>query len=295
MTARSAVLIGIALLLAVGTIMMMRGYLAGKKQPINVVKIEKEVETKVLVARADLPAGTILGDQHLRWQVWPDQKLPESYYVLPKGKKANKTAPKTIKEDLYGSVVRRGIAAGQPIVKGLVVKSGTRGYLAAVLRPGYRAFTIKISATSGIAGLIFPGDRVDLMMTHKVKVGKKGQKVTETILKNVRILALDQMVNDQKGQAKLRKTATMEVTRKQAEMLAVADQLGRLSLSLRSLALTPAEERKLKESGRPLDEPNPVRGWSYTTEAEASALIGSRGGAGVSVTRGRKTKIEGFR
>jgi pilus assembly protein CpaB len=207
-----------------------------------------------------------LKEEHLRWQPWPsDTQIPESYLV-------RKT---TDPVDLFGAVIRRGIAAGEPITTGRIIKSGERGFMAAVLIPGYRAMSIKIGADSGVAGLVFPGDRVDIILTHNIeKKDGEQHRASETILENVRILALDSRVDDMTGQPKLAKTATLELTPKQVEILSVARELGRLSLSLRALAKNEAELERLAKSGKPLEEPKPTSGKTYTWDAEASILVG---------------------
>ena len=146
--------------------------------------------------------------------------------------------------------------------------------MAAVLTPGYRAMSIKIGADSGVAGLVFPGDRVDIILTHNLQKSDGSQhRASETVLKNVRVLALDSRVDDETGQPKLAKTATLELTPKQVESLSVSRELGRLSLSLRALAKNEAELERLAKSGEPLEEPEPTSGKTYTWDAEASVLV----------------------
>lgn len=270
MSARSIVLVAAALLLAVGTMFFVRSWLATNTPTAQPVAAPQPVQTEVLVARSDLPAGTLINEQHLRWQSWPDDDVPETYLIKVE----------TDQQDLYGSVVRRGIAAGQPIIKTQVVAPGDRGFLAAVLKPGFRAFSIKVSATTGISGLVFPGDRVDLILVHTLPAQEgeaRANKVSETFLRNVRVLAIDQKIDDQDGEPRVGKTATLEVTPKQAEVLAVADDIGRIALSLRSLAKDEAELRRIVERGEVIEEGPPSRAKSYTRDAEASALVGFRG------------------
>ncbi len=278
MSARSILLIAAALLLTVGTVFVARNWLENRQQGPAPVVVQKADYTEVLVARSDLPTGTFISEQHVRWQSWPDDNLPDNYLVKGKVQRAK----------LFGSVLRRGTAAGQPIIRSQLVKPGDRGFLAAVLKPGHRAYTIKISAASAIAGLIFPGDRIDLILTQKV--GKK-QQVSETILQNLRILAIDQSINDQTNKPRVGKTATFEVSPKQAEILAVAASLGRLSLSLRSLARTDAELAEIISRGGPLQESDATRGGTYTRASEASVLVG-RTGSAVNVIRGGRIRKE---
>jgi pilus assembly protein CpaB len=260
-------LIAAALLLVTGTVFVARAWLDSQRQvAAPVPEPKKEQVLRVLVAEVALPAGTFLKEEHLRWQPWPsDTQIPESYLV-------RKT---TDPVDLFGAVIRRGIAAGEPITTGRIIKSGERGFMAAVLIPGYRAMSIKIGADSGVAGLVFPGDRVDIILTHNIeKKDGEQHRASETILENVRILALDSRVDDISGQPKLAKTATLELTPKQVEILSVARELGRLSLSLRALAKNEAELERLAKSGKPLEEPKPTSGKTYTWDAEASILVG---------------------
>ena len=132
---------------------------------------------------------------------------------------------------MIGAVVRRGIGAGQPITSATVVKPGDRGFLAAVLSPGKRAVSIPINATSGNAGLIFPGDHVDLILTQTLEGsdGDLARRVSETVLSNIRIIAMGvetgDVAKDGKNHEKAR-TATVEVTPRQAESVALITELG---------------------------------------------------------------------
>ncbi len=284
MSARSVLLIAAALLMAAGTFFVMKSWLASQRaQPVVAIE-EQQIETQVLVTRSDLPSGTFVSEQHLRWQSWPDDDLPDNYLVKEEFDESK----------LYGAVVRRGMPAGTPVLTSQMVKPGDRGFLAAVLKAGYRAFSIKVSAASSISGLVFPGDRVDVILVHKFKsdaskVDSPERKASETILSNVRVLALDQTFDDQNGEPMIAKTATLEVTPKQAEVLAVADDLGRITLSLRSLAKSEKELQRIIDSGKPLEEPTPTRARTYTRDSEASVLVGFGGGGSlVEVFRGSK-------
>jgi len=285
MSARSILLIAAALLLVIGTVFVARAWLDSQRQPVAAVPEPKKVEAvRVLVAEIALPAGTFLKEEHLRWQPWPsDSPIPETYLV----KKTTQPG------DLFGAVIRRGIAAGEPITTGRIIKPGERGFMAAVLTPGYRAVSIKIGADSGVAGLVFPGDRVDIILTHNLEKNDGSQhRASETVLKNVRVLALDSRVDDETGQPKLAKTATLELTPKQVEILSVSRELGRLSLSLRALAKNEAELERLAKSGAPLEEPEPTSGKTYTWDAEASVLVRfpESDGQTVTVVRGNNTQ-----
>lgn len=263
MSVRNIILILVAVAITAGTGLVARSWINSQRQePVVAAPPPKVKKTHVLVADKDLPTGTFIKENHLIWQSWPDEKLHPSYLV--KGENDMK--------ELVGSVVRRAIAAGEPISTGRVIKPGTRGFLAAVLRPGYRAVSLRVNATSAISGLVFPGDRVDVILTHTVG----SERVSETVLTNVRILAIDQQLNDQSQAPKVGKHATFEVTPKQAEMFSVLGDLGKLSLSLRSLAKDEAELERLVNSDEPLEEGEAKKGKTHTFGSEVSHLLQSR-------------------
>lgn len=290
MSLRNILFIVASVLLISATALFAHGWASTQRTPMAApapTAAQPVDATRVLVASRDLPTGSFVKPEHLRWQSWPNGHVAESYLVHGEARE----------DDVLGAVVRRGIVAGEPISIGRIVKPGDRGFLAAVLGAGYRALAVPVDAASGIAGLIFPGDRVDIILSHSVGGAAQGQAVrraAETVLTNVRVLALDQRVDDQNGDPKLAKTATLEVTPKQAELLAVVRELGHLSLSLRSLARDEAELDRLARSGAPLEESPPEPGNTYTWDSDASALLSGRGPAGavrvVQVGRGNKTE-----
>lgn len=184
---------------------------------------------RVLVAQGDLAAGQFIRPENLRWQPWPTDDVPAAYVVEGKGGRL---------EDLVGSVVRSAMSDGEPVTDGRLVRPGDRGFLAAVLTPGDRAVSVPVTVSSGISGFVFPGDHVDVLVTMafaQENSNKFQRHVAETLLTNIRVLAMDQRMDDQNKEPAVAKTATLEVTPKQAESLAVATELGNISLSLRSI------------------------------------------------------------
>ncbi|WP_420348397.1 Flp pilus assembly protein CpaB [Pelagibius sp.] len=290
MSLRNILLIAAALLITLGTTVVARSWLASQRvQPATVAAPPPEPEgIKVLVAKVELPTGVFIQEEQLRWQIWPDDDIPENYF----------TDEEIDPSELYGAVVRRGFTAGEPITPKRVIRPGERGFLAAVLRPGYRAMAIRVNATSGVSGLVFPGDRIDIILTHTVKVAT-GEKImerraSETVLRNVRVLAIDQLVDDSGSEPKYAKNFTLEVTPKQTEMLSVVRELGALSISLRSLAKDEEELERLAVLNETKEESDPERGETYTWDSEVSRLVGLRGGDGnkkvVNVTRGNEVQ-----
>lgn len=188
---------------------------------------------EILVATKALPVGTIIDPESFRFQPWPKELMKNAYYIKGEADPAT----------LAGTVVRYQITAGQPLTNGALVKPGDRGFLAAALGPGMRAVTVSVSTQSGVAGFVFPGDRVDLMLTQNVAGGGDGEplKAAETIVSNLRVLATDQRTDhktDDQGNTQVVtfSNVTLEATPKIAEKIAVAQSIGSLSLSLRSIA-----------------------------------------------------------
>jgi pilus assembly protein CpaB len=221
----------LALLIAFGTAHFARNWLASQRAAIEAERKPEKPAVRILVAAHDLATGSFLRVEDLRWQSWPDSQINESYLRADR----DQSAP----QSLAGAVVRSRIAAGEPISKGRVIKPGERGFLAAVLMPGMRAVSVPVTATSGVAGLVFPGDRVDLVLSHAIKEGTSpnapSRIASETVLCDLRVLAVDQTTDDKDGKPMLAKTVTFEVTPKQVEAIEVASELGKLYLSLRSL------------------------------------------------------------
>lgn len=239
----------IALGLAGGTVYFVQQWLKAERDAMSArstpapqkVAEKPKPKTYVLIAARPLPAGTFLKAGDTRWQSWPDAQVPPQFVRKPEGVPIN-----SMPQNMIGSVVRRGIAAGQPVIKEFVVGRGEHGFLAAVLTPGMRAVSMNVDDATGIAGLVFPGDRVDLILSHDTttKIGDRdiNNKVSETIIVNARVLAIDQSTNDLEGKPVRAKTVTLEVTPSQAEIIAVATRMGSLTLSLRSLPRQPDEK-----------------------------------------------------
>lgn len=272
MNVRSLILVIAALLIAVVTAFMARSLMSGGDESQAAV-VKETTDSKILVAARPLPAGRILQAEDLKWQPWPEDAVHEAY--VPEG--TSNIA------DLTGKVVRNAFLAGQPLTKEAIVGPQDRSFLAAVLSPGMRAVTVSVTASSGVAGFVFPGDRVDLVVSHEVERGDSPRlKVSETIIRNVRVLAIDQAITNEEGQAKVGSTATLEVTPKQVETINVMQQLGDLSLSLRPLAENGDSVGENDEivSGVPVDNAP-----TFTTASQVSRLAGgasarSSGGSG---------------
>jgi pilus assembly protein CpaB len=232
---RRILLIFIALVVAgIGvflTQLALRGS-AGRGRASTPQSVQTRPATQVLVAKSELFAGDLVKPTDLVWQNWPEGPLPAGYQVS--------TAARL--QDYVGAVATRHMSPGDPITPAEVVKPGDKSFMAAVLKPGDRAVTVNVTPATGQAGFLFPGDLVDLILTETVQGGGANgasHHVSETILHRIRIVGLDQTLSDKRDDKKapnVPKTATLEVTPKQAEIVSVASDVGVLSLVLDSVA-----------------------------------------------------------
>lgn len=245
MDKRKLLLLVGALIVAIGTAFAARSLFAGASTPQAEAAAKVPMGAKVLVAQRALPIGTIITADAINFQAWPKDMVQDAYFIEGEADM----------QKLLGTVVRNPITAGEPVTKGNLVSPGDRGFLAAALGPGMRAVTIPVSARTGVGGFVFPGDHIDLVLTQTIKGQGEGTalKASETILKNLRVLATDQSTEQEMVEGKTRvrtfSTVTLEVTPKIAEKIAVAQTIGTISLSLRSLADNSAELEQALASG----------------------------------------------
>ncbi|UZK66060.1 Flp pilus assembly protein CpaB [Sphingomonas sp. M1-B02] len=293
MDARKLILLVGALLIAGVTAFMARNMLVGAPAPTAGAAAVPQDTTEVLVATRALPVGTIIDPLALKFVAWPKELIEGAYYLRSAGDPAK----------LAGTVVRYPIPAGQPITQGALVKPGDRGFLAAALGAGMRAVTVPVSAQSAVAGFVFPGDRIDLVLTQSVTGGGDGPplKASETILRNLRVLATDQKTDkqvDEKGNTVVGtySTVTVEATPKIAEKIAVAQTVGQLSLSLRSIADNQGELEEAIANGDvnvPTDG-DPKKERAMLARAAARPLEGAGGFAtGADVSRFQRSSVPG--
>lgn len=236
MRARTLILFLVAVVLAGGTAMLARAWLAAQRTQATAeaAPVALPVPTRsVLVAHHPIERGEILKGSDFSWQPWPDAGIDKAYFVL------GTRSP----DSFTGWVARYPISPGEPITAQKIVAPGSRGFLAAVLKPGMRAVSVTVNATTGISGFVFPGDQVDVVITYPVPnlsaatgSGDMQHKASETILHDIRVVGIDQRLETKAGEATVAHTATLEVTPKQGEEIALAEEMGKLSLSLRALA-----------------------------------------------------------
>jgi pilus assembly protein CpaB len=276
MRLRTLLLLFFAIGLAGGTAMLARAWLAAQRaaeiaeaSPMALPAPAKSV----MIARTEIRRGQILKPEDLSWQVWPEGGLDKSYVVL-----GTRTP-----ESFAGWVARNPISAGEPLSETKIIAPGNRGFLAAVLQPGMRAISVPVTITSGISGFIFPGDQVDLMITYPIPAtgltgtagGGYEHKAAETVLHDIRVLGIDQRLEGKAGEAVIAHTATLEVTPKQTEMIALAGEIGKLSLSLRSLvpAASDAATSADPNANPAADSAGGTQSPTFTIDNEVSPLL----------------------
>ena len=297
MDSRKIILLVGALFVAAITAFMARSLIAGSSAPVASAQAPvPTVETgpEVLVATKALPVGTILDPSSFKFQPWPKELVENAYYIKKDG-----FDPKS----LQGTVVRSVITAGQPLTQGALVKPGDRGFLAAALTPGMRAVTFPVRNENSVAGFVFPGDHVDLMLSQTVAGGGDGPplKVAETIMKNLRVLATDQRTTtdvDDQGKTVVRNISmvTIEATPAIAEKISVARTLGDLSLVLRPLADSASELDQAIADGsvKVPDGKDPAAEKAMLAAADSQPIAGkSTFATGADVSRFQRRTVPG--
>lgn len=222
-----------------------RGMMGGGQNQAEAAEAMQLTEIMVAAHAIEVGAKIVPGD--LKWQGWPKTALDPSFIT-------KEAQPQALEDAAEGSVARMQLVAGEPVTVSKVIKADGAGFLAAVLTPGKRAVGVKLSAEKGAGGFILPNDRVDVIMTRKLGNDASGNPSyrAATVLRDVRVLAVDQ-TSQEEGDSKsiVGKTATLELTAQQAEVVSLAEAMGDLSLSLRSLTNSdqPTDDEEIKAFG----------------------------------------------
>ena len=227
MNTQRVIVLGLALVAAGGAAFLVRGLLGGGTPPVEAMTAPAIAMSDVLVAAENLQAGQAVQPEQVRWQKWPSHAVDASFIT--------RSGVSNVAEAVKGTVVRSPILANQPVTNTALVHADASGFMAAMLSPGMRAISIVTSAESGAAGFILPNDRIDVILTRKIN-GDPPRVASQMILSDVRVMAVDQTFKQEKDtKTVVAKTATLEVTPEQAELLSTASQSGQLSLALRAL------------------------------------------------------------
>ena len=228
---KKAQLIGLSVAGVAGLMafVMMKGII-NKPQPQKQVTVEIN-KTEVLVARADIGLGQIAAEKDFKWQTWPADAVTPAFITR---------AQQSAQRELSGAIARAPIIAGEPITAHKLIKPGQGGVLAAILPAGMRAISTKIKEETSVGRLILPNDHVDVILIRRLRTKNGGEEhVSDTLFRNVRVLALGQQIESKEGKKTTdgsANTATLELTPKQAELLALGASMGEISLALRSVA-----------------------------------------------------------
>jgi pilus assembly protein CpaB len=224
MDTKRLIVLGVALVAACGAAFLVRGMLGGGTPNVEAKTAPAIAMSEVLVASTNLTPGQAVTVDQVRWEKWPTTSVDASFITHG--------AVGSVEEAIKGTVVRSPVLTGQPIVATALVRADASGFMAAMLTAGMRAVSITVSAESGAGGFILPNDRIDVIQARKINESV----ISRTILANVRVLAVDQTFHQEKdAKTVIGKTATLEVTPEQAELLYSAQTGGTLSLSLRPL------------------------------------------------------------
>ena len=202
-------------------------------KPTPVQPVSQLPTVDVLVAKSDIALGQTVKPEDLQWQTWPSASASSSF--IRRSERPDATT------QITGSIARGAFIAGEPIREQKLVKADGSGFMAAILPTGMRAVSTEISAETGAGGFILPNDRVDVLLTQRLKNPERPALpdvvVTKIFLTNIRVLAIDQAPKEKDGQsAVIGKTVTLELKPEQTIDLAAARQAGTLSLALRSIA-----------------------------------------------------------
>jgi pilus assembly protein CpaB len=254
--------LGVAAVFGVGAAIGLYTNMAAKPK---VVVEEKQVNTtKVLVAKSEVGLGQIVNRENFRWQEWPAGAVTGGY-IQDRGGKDPVQA-------LIGSVARAPILKDEPITTSKLVKPGDGGVLAAILPAGMRAISTRIKEETAVGKLILPNDHVDVILIQRRRSLKGGSEefVSDTLFRNVRVLAIGQLIEAKEGKKGADgATATLELTPRQTELLALANSMGEISLALRSVADMSAASQPSAGNGLNAQRGNSIRILRYGVKSRA--------------------------
>lgn len=247
-------LLAVAAIAAIGLAFIVRGMVTPKRPDAVAAAPPPQPVVQVLVAKRELPIGTRLVPADLGWQPWPADALNAAFVtdgaapalpakmpdkaVQKAARAANDlVAPQGPMQAFEGAIVKEALAAGEPVVARKVVRAGQSGFMAVVLQPGMRAMAIPINAETAAGGFILPGDRVDVLQSRQDSSGSSRTMLTEVLMRNVRVLAIDQNIEPAKDSRTIvGGVATIEIPAADAEVIARGKAQGEMQLALRSYA-----------------------------------------------------------
>lgn len=229
MRGRGLLLLVMGLLLAGGSVLVAHSYL--RNAATHSGEAQAREISAIVVARSEIPFGAPIRFEMVRLQEWPTEALPpEAFVSLEEVLGQNQQEPRR---------ARRSLVAGEPLVRNKVSGFGEKVTIADAIGPGKRAMAIRVNDVSGVAGFVTPGDRVDVLLTRRVN---NDDMITTTVLQDIVVRGTDQLADEDQDKPNVARTITAEVSPEQAQRLALAQQAGTLSLTLRNLATTDRPE-----------------------------------------------------
>lgn len=266
---RSVLMImGGALMVAIVVAMLVQAKLSPK------TKKDVDVSNQILVANKQMFTGEKLTPENVHWEPWAKGGIYKGTY------RREDYPDDASPPDIYNTPLRRTVEAGEPITQQALIPDikGGNNFLAATISPGMRAVGLSVSAVTSAGGFVAPGDHVDIILSYGAALPDQmqeagramfGRYASQTVLSNLKVLAVDQSFKDENREAKIARVVTLEVTREEAEVLALISQMGEISLSL----------RRIGEKDTPESLKTPL-----TTEARVSEIFGRVGQGGPSGT-----------
>ncbi len=290
------IVMGGGLMVAILVAMLVKFGLGGGEKVVT-----EEGKVEILVAARMIKIGEELSSDNMKWASWPEG----SVFSAAIRRKNDEQLP----NDALEGKISRSIAEDEPLVRSAVVKEDKGNFVAAVLEPGYRAVAISVKADSMVGGFITPGDFVDVILTYRVKLDDNDDPLakmvidqnvadhaTETILENIKVLAIDQSSKSEETKIKVAKTVTLEVDGIGAEKLALASEMGPVTLALRGIGdntigqegrAVATDVRMTNIGDQILDEYKKARGGSADGPVTPNSSIKIYNGASVSSTSTR--------
>lgn len=259
--------LGVAALAAGAVALLVRGIVGGGTSDVqaNVPDLQFEI-AQVLVASQRVEPGRILSVDSVRWAQWPDNGVEPGLIT--------RDAHPDLAEFIEGTVSRAPLISGEPITEDKIVRTDSASFMAATLADGKRAVSIPISAESGAGGFILPNDRVDVILTYEMENEVETTFRSQTLLNDVRVLAIDQILRQDDGQEYVvANTATLELSLNQSELLAQAQATGELSLALRGLG----DEATVSDGGLRQGGDVIVLRYGVARGGEKNLIVGSGG------------------
>jgi pilus assembly protein CpaB len=221
---RNLILLAIAVLIGLFAVVLANAWFSGMESRRTAIE-HQQATTRIVVAAAPLDFGAQLSSANVRLQDWPAASVPEGAFV---------SLPDALKNE---RVALRPLVPGEPVLASNVSGANGRATLAALLPPGMRAVSVSVNEVRGVAGFVLPGTLVDVLVTRRIEgEGASGDDLrSDVLLEGVRVLAIDQLASDRQNEPKVARSATLAVSLRDAQRLAIAEKVGTLSLALRRL------------------------------------------------------------